>query len=61
MNVPLEIVVGSAPAWSEPWSRARLAHVERDPDGWRNCLVAGDGTIINQADVQRARLSATLH
>lgn len=61
MNVPLEVVVGSAPAWSEPWSRARLAHVERDPDGWRNRLVAGDGTIINQADVQRARLSATLH
>ena len=61
MNVPLEVVVGSAPGWSEPWSRARLAWVERDPNGWKNWLVGEDGTVIDEADVQRARLSVRLH
>lgn len=61
MNVPLEVVVGSAPGWSEPWSRARLAHVEQDRSGWRTRLVDEDGYIIDEAEVQRARLSATLH
>lgn len=61
MNVPLEVVVASAPGWSEPWSRARLAHVQRDPNGWRHWLVGDDGTVIDEADVQRARLSVRLH
>jgi hypothetical protein len=55
--VPLEVVVGSAPAWSEPWSRSRLARVERDRDGWRQWLVGDVGFVIDDADVQRARLS----
>jgi hypothetical protein len=50
-------VVPSAPAWSEPWSRSRLARVERDRDGWRQWLVGDDGFVIDDADVQRARLS----
>jgi hypothetical protein len=54
MDVPLEVVVGSAPEWSEPWSRARLARVERDPDGWRHWLVGDDGSVIHEANVQRA-------
>ena len=61
MNVPLEVVVGSAPAWSEPWSRARLARVKRDPDGWRHGLVGDDGSVIDEATVQRARLSVRVH
>jgi hypothetical protein len=61
MNVPLEVVVGSAPGWSEPWSRARLAHVERDPNGWEHWLVGEDGTVIHEADVQRARLPVQMH
>jgi len=52
---------GSAPGWREPWSRARLAHVERDPNGWRNGLVGDDGTVIDEADLQRAQLSVRLH
>jgi len=59
MNVPL--VVGSAPGWSEPWSRARAARVERDPNGLSHWLVGNDGTVIDEADVQRARLSVRLH
>ena len=38
-GVPLEVVVGSAPGWADPWSRARLASVEKERDGWRSWLV----------------------
>ena len=61
MSVPLEVVVGTAPGWEEPWSRVRLAQVERDSDGWRYWLVGDDGAAIDEADVQRARLSVRLH
>lgn len=53
---PLEVIVGSAPGWSEPWSRARLAFVEREPNGYRRWLVDEDGFVLEEADVQRARL-----
>ncbi|HQY64141.1 MAG: hypothetical protein IPF92_07795 [Myxococcales bacterium] len=52
--------VGSAPGWGEPWSRARLAHVEQDASGWRTWLVDESGSPIDEADVQRARLSIPL-
>lgn len=61
MKSPLEVVVGSAPGWSEPWSGVRLAHVERDASGWRTLLMGEDGFPIDQDDVQRARLPAALH
>ena len=61
MNVPLEVIVGSAPAWSEPWSRTRLAAVEQDANGWRTRLVDEQGFVIDEAEVQRARLPVTLH
>jgi hypothetical protein len=61
MDVPLEVVVGSAPGWSEPWSRARLARVARDANGWRHWLVGDDGAVVAEADVQRARLSVRVH
>ena len=61
MNVPLEVVVGSAPGWDEPWSRVRLAHVEQDANGWRTWLTDQDGLPIHEADVQLARLPVALH
>lgn len=61
MNVPLELVVGSAPGWGEPWSRVRLAHVEQDANGWRTWLVDEDGFAIDEDEVQRARLPVALH
>ncbi|MCA9656515.1 MAG: hypothetical protein KC501_41810 [Myxococcales bacterium] len=60
-DVPLEIVVGSAPGWTDPWSRVRLAFVEGDANGWRTWLVDERGYEIDEADVQRARLGAPLH
>lgn len=61
MNVPLEVVVGNAPGWSEPWSRMRLAHVEQDASGWQTWLVDEDGFVIDEAEVQRARLAVAIH
>lgn len=54
-NTPLEVVVGTAPGWSEPWSRSRLAHVEQDASGWRTWLVDERGVRIDETEVQRAR------
>lgn len=56
-GVPLELVAGSAPGWEDPWSRARLAHVERGDDAWQLWLVDEYGSIIDELDVQRARLA----
>ena len=56
IGVPLEIVTGSAPGWEDPWSRARLAHVEPAGNGWQQ-LLDDAGSIIDEADVQRARLA----
>jgi hypothetical protein len=61
MNVPLEVVLGSAPGWSEPWSRGRTAHVEQDANGWRTWLVEAGGLPIDEAEVQCARLAVVLH
>lgn len=61
MDVPLEVVVGSAPGWSDPWSRARLVYVERDGNGWSTWLIDEDGFPIDEDAVQRARLAVALH
>jgi hypothetical protein len=52
---PLEVVVGKAPEWSEPWSGARLARPWKD--GWWWWLVDEQGQVINPDDVQMARLA----
>lgn len=58
-GVPLEVVIGSAPGWEEPWSRARSAHVEPGVNALQYWLVDDHGSIIDELDVQRARLSTT--
>ena len=54
-RVPLEIVVGTAPGWADAWSRAQLAHVEKE--GWRSWLVDDDGYMIHREEIQLARLA----
>ncbi len=56
-GVPLEIVVGSAPGWADPWSRLRRAHVMKEPDGWRSWLVDDTGSVIPEDEIQLARLA----
>jgi hypothetical protein len=55
-GVPLEVVVGSAPGWAEPWSRVELAYVEKDQDGWRSWLVDEAGRFIDEDEIQLARV-----
>jgi len=54
---PLEVVVGSAPGWENPWARAQLAHVVPEPDGYGSYLVDDDGFAIAEEDVQAARMA----
>jgi hypothetical protein len=61
LSIPLEVIVGNAPGWSEPWAGARLAYVEQEPNGWRDWLLDEDDQVIQESDVQRARLSAAVH
>ena len=56
-GVPLEVVVGSAPGWSDPWSRVRRAFPATDAWGWPSRLVDEQGYEISRADVQLARFS----
>ena len=57
LQVPLEVVVGSAPGWADPWSRARRAYVEKEEPGWRSWLVDEEGYVIDRDEVQLARLA----
>jgi hypothetical protein len=56
-GVPLEVVVGSAPGWADPWARAQPAIVMKDPRGFGTVLVNRDGFLIDQEEVQLARIS----
>ncbi len=57
-SAPLDVVVGGAPGWADPWSRAQLAWVVKPPAGWRTALVDAAGFQIDEDEVQRARLAA---
>ena len=54
-GVPLEIVAGHVPDWSDPWWRVQLAHVVKQ--NWRTWLVDGNGDGIDERDIQLARLA----
>ena len=56
LRVPLDVVVGSAPGWADPWARAQRAYVEKEEQGWRSWLVDELGFVIPEDEVQLARL-----
>jgi hypothetical protein len=56
-DVPLEVVVGSAPGWVNPWSRVRRAYVATDAWQYPSFLVDEQGYEIPRAEVQLARLA----
>lgn len=56
-RVSLEVVVGSAPGWADPWSRAQRVHVHKEEGDWRSWMVDDDGEVIDDAEVQLARLA----
>jgi hypothetical protein len=55
-QVALEVVVGSAPGWADPWARARRAFVATDAWYSPSLLADEQGYEIPRADVQLARL-----
>jgi hypothetical protein len=55
-DAPLEVVVGSAPGWGNPWSRAQRAFVATDAWHSPSLLADEQGYEIPRADVQLARL-----
>ena len=55
-GVALEVVVGSAPGWADPWSRAQRAFVATDAWHSPSLLADEQGYEIPRADVQLARL-----
>lgn len=56
-QVPLEVVIGTVPGWTDPWSRARLVRVMKGEDRWQLWLVDEEGYFVDEADVQLARLA----
>jgi hypothetical protein len=56
-GVALEVVVGSAPGWEDPWSRVLLAHVAVDSWGTPSVLVDDQGWEIPRPEVQLAQLA----
>jgi hypothetical protein len=57
LRVPLEVVVGSAPGWTDPWSRVQRAYVQKEEQGWRWWLVDEQGYVIERDEIQLARLA----
>jgi hypothetical protein len=53
----LEVVVGSAPGWAEPWARAQLCRVVRESRGYGTVLVDDEGFAVDDRDVQLARIA----
>jgi hypothetical protein len=56
LGVPIEVVDGSAPGWAQPWSRARTCFVHREANGYDLLLIDQDGLLLDDRDVQLARL-----
>ena len=56
-DIPLEVVIGGAPGWADPWSRGQLAFVGKERDGWRSWIVDESGYVVQEGDIQRARLA----
>ncbi len=61
LGAPLEVVVGSAPGWTEPWTRARRCRVVSDGSRWGRLLVDETGVVLPDRDVQFARLVVSVH
>jgi hypothetical protein len=57
---PLDIVVGSAPGWRDPWSRARRVHVV-DAEPWWSVVVSDGAETwrVDRLDIQAIRVAAS--
>ena len=55
-GLPLEVVSVWAPGWKDPWTRSRLCQVIPGHSKWEKLLIDEEGFIVQQEDVQLARL-----
>jgi hypothetical protein len=53
----IEVVTGSAPGWTDPWSRARLCAVEKLGE-WSYTMFDERGLAVDEQEVQAARLAS---
>jgi hypothetical protein len=56
LDAPLEVVVGGAPGWKDPWARAERCRVVSDGSRWGLRLVDPTGAVLQDREVQLARL-----
>ncbi len=54
-QLPMEVVLGTAPGWEDPWSRARTVLARKDATGRWTWLWDERGH-VDDVDIQRARL-----
>jgi hypothetical protein len=55
-NSPMEVVVGNAPGWAEPWARAQVCCVVPDGTSYGLALIDEMGFAVDERDVQLARI-----
>ena len=55
----LEVVLGSAPGWAEPWARAQFCRVVPESRGYGMVLVDDEGFAVDDRDVQLARIATS--
>jgi hypothetical protein len=60
LGLALEAVVGSAPGWEQPWSRVQRLEVEQGTSEYELVLVDETGRVIDERDVQLARLETAI-
>jgi len=60
-RVAIEAIIGAAPAWEQPWSRAVHLAVDQGRHAHDLFLVDPNRVVVDARDVQLARLAITLH
>jgi len=61
LGMNLEVVIGNAPGWADPWARAVSARVVQGERPWEQHLVDEMGMPVRTDEIQLARLATTVH
>lgn len=61
LGLAIEAVVGAAPGWEQPWSRAKRFEVAQGDREHDLVLIDQHGTVVDEHGVQLARLETAVH